>query len=94
MSERHEPQEAYEGLALVTCGDVEAEVPVRLRGRFDPIDGRFHWYGRLQAGSPLDRVRPGSRARVATSHGTAAGRLTDVDTWGRLRVSGVGRPPF
>ena len=27
-------------------------------------------------------------------HGSAEGRLSDVDPWGRFRIAGTGRPPF
>jgi hypothetical protein len=31
---------------------------------------------------------------LRTAHGSAEGRLSDVDPWGRFRIAGVGRPPF
>lgn len=86
----HEPQEEYDGPVRVGSVTVEAS----LRGAFQPIDGRFHWYGRLAASAALDELGPGSSVTVTTEHGSAAGRLSDVDLWGRLRVAGTGRPPF
>jgi hypothetical protein len=71
------------------------EVDVRLRGQFQPIDGRFHWWGRVAADETLAAQHTsGAEVTVATPHGEATGRLSDVDPWGRFRVSGTGRPPF
>ena len=86
----HEPREAYDGPAHV--GDLELQV--RLRGHFEPIDGRFHWWGRLAADASLDDAVAGSTITLRTAYGEAPGRLSDRDPWGRFRVSGTGRPPF
>ncbi|MDP3892947.1 DUF4873 domain-containing protein [Nocardioides sp.] len=97
--EHHEAGAAYSGPAgILTGGDSPREpitVRVDLRGAFQPIDGRFHWYGRLEA-SPEVAAAAGTGAVVTlrTPHGEAGGRLSDLDPWGRLRVTGVGRPPF
>ena len=88
-TEGHEPEESYAGPARV--GDVE--VRVLLRGRFEPVDGRFHWWGRVDRETALPHAS-GSDVTVETPHGRASGRLSDLDPWGRLRVSGTGRPPF
>jgi hypothetical protein len=85
------PAEEYSGPA--TIGDIEVEVT--LRGHFEPLDGRFHWYGRIAPNPALTaQVQSGSTIMLTTPHGTAEGRLSDVDTWGRFRVTGTGRPPF
>ena len=85
----HEPDESYAGPARV--GDVE--VRVQLRGHFEPIDGRFHWWGRIDRETGLPHAS-GTEVVVETPHGSATGRLSDLDPWGRLRVAGTGRPPF
>lgn len=93
--------EGYDGPAhLVTEGtddidDPGVEVEVRLRGMFVPIDGRYHWYGRVGAGAGVDAL-VGSRTRLSlrTPHGEAPARLADRDPWGRYRITGTGRPPF
>ena len=90
MSGAHEPGEQYDGPALIETTDVE----VRLRGCFQPIDGLFHWWGRIGSGPALEAHTSGSRVMIKTPHGTAEGRLSDVDPWGRFRISGSGRPPF
>ncbi|MBA2956211.1 DUF4873 domain-containing protein [Nocardioides sp. MAH-18] len=91
---KHEPHEEYAGPATIAAGDTIVEVEADLRGRFEPIDGRFHWYGRLSASPALDELGSGATVSVTTEHGSAQGRLSDVDPWGRLRLTGLGRPPF
>jgi len=87
----HEPEEQYDGPATIAGTDVE----VVLRGQFEPIDGRFHWWGRIAANERLDAAySSGSTVTLVTPHGRADGRLSDVDPWGRLRIAGTGRPPF
>ncbi len=87
----HEPQEQYDGPARIE----DTEVDVRLRGQFQPIDGLFHWWGRIAHDPTLEQQhRSGATITLHTPHGSASGRLTDVDPWGRFRVSGTGRPPF
>jgi hypothetical protein len=83
--------EGYDGPA--TIGDVTVEVV--LRGHFEPIDGRFHWIGRIQADEALGaRHRAGDTVTLRTPAGKAEGRLSDVDLWGRFRITGTGRPPY
>lgn len=91
--------EGYDGPATVLDHSrTDAEpiaVEIRLRGHFEPIDGRFHWAGRIQPCAELDeRHRSGDSVTVLTPHGEASGRLSDVDPWGRFRIAGLGRPPF
>ncbi|MGH3414121.1 MAG: DUF4873 domain-containing protein [Marmoricola sp.] len=93
--QRHEPREEYEGPATIRAEDSSVEVTVTLRGRLEPIDGRFHWYGRVAASPELDASHSaGDHVTIATAHGTAAGRISDLDPWGRFRIAGTGRPPF
>ena len=96
MNTVHEPGEEYTGPAqLIAADDETLDVEVRLRGHVEPIDGRFHWYGRIAADEQVAaRHRSGATVAVRTPHGTAAGRISDVDPWGRFRVSGLGAPPF
>ena len=87
----HEPGERFSGPAEIGAGDDAVEVTVDLRGGFQPIDGRFHWYGRVGG---HDRLTSGDRVTLRTAYGAAEGRLSDVDPWGRLRIAGTGPPPF
>jgi len=86
----------YDGAAELVVGDGSVvPVTVSLRGLFQPIDGRFHWYGRVQRSAVLDSAVPaGATVRLRTPYGEAEGRLSDCDPWGRYRLSGVGGPPF
>ena len=87
----HEPGEEYAGPAEI--GDLS--VDVILRGHFEPLDGRFHWFGRVAADDVLhERHQSGATVTLTTPHGSATGRLSDVDPWGRFRVTGQGAPPF
>jgi hypothetical protein len=87
----HEPGEEYVGSAVI--GDVPVEVT--LRGHFEPLDGRFHWFGRIAVDETLTaQHRSGAAITLTTPYGSAEGRLSDVDPWGRFRVTGVGAPPF
>ena len=87
----HEPGERFSGPAEIDAGADAIEVMVDLRGGFQPIDGHFHWYGRVGG---HDRLRSGDQVAIRTAHGAAEGRLSDVDPWGRLRIAGTGPPPF
>jgi hypothetical protein len=97
VSEHDSP--GYDGPARLLAGEAEGAreigVHVVLRGVFQPIDGRYHWYGRVQHDTSLEEaVRPGATVMLRTPFGEAAGKLSDRDPWGRYRVSGTGRPPF
>lgn len=89
-------EDGYLGAAAVIVGDVELAVEVELRGHFQPIDGRYHWYGRVRPNAELAELIGGRKraAVVRTPHGEAGGELGDPDPWGRYRISGTSRPPF
>ena len=87
--------EGYDGSAALVTDDATVTVDVRLRGAFQPIDGRYHWYGRVSAGPDVDAVVDSRNPVVIrTPHGEAAARLSDRDPWGRYRITGTSRPPF
>ena len=86
----HDPGEHYDGPAHID----RTRVDVRLRGHFQPIDGLFHWYGRIAPDPAVETNTSGSTVTLVTPYGEAPGRLSDVDPWGRFRISGTGRPPF
>ncbi len=87
---------SYDGRAQVIAEDRQVDVEVRLRGAFSPLDGHFHWYGRITQHDAVDALVAAGSSRVVlrTPHGVAGGRLSDRDPWGRYRVGGTGRPPF
>ena len=43
----------YQGPATLAIGGSRFTVEVQLRGHFEPIDGRYHWYGRTAAHDAL-----------------------------------------
>ena len=87
--------EGYAGSASLVSGDTEVPVEVALRGVFQPIDGRYHWYGRVAASDAVDALAESTvEVSLRTPHGEVAARVSDRDPWGRYRISGAGRPPF
>lgn len=85
----------YRGPASLVTADTEISVEVVLRGYFQPIDGRYHWYGRISANTALDDlVRNNRPVLLRTPEGEAEGFVSSPDVWRRLRISGTGRPPF
>lgn len=86
--------EEYAGPAVLVAGEITIPATVRLRRHFDPIDGLFHWYGRLDADPAVDALGNGARVILRTGGGEAPGHLRDVDPWGRFRVEGTGAAPF
>ena len=87
--------EGYDGAATLVTDDGEVPVEVTLRGLFQPIDGRYHWHGRIARDERVDALgRAGATVELRIPAGAATGRLSDVDPWGRYRIAGVGRPPY
>jgi hypothetical protein len=89
------PEEGYAGPAHLVTDTGEVPVRVTVRGLFQPIDGRYHWHGRIARDERVDPLgRAGSTVLLRTPGGEATGRLSDVDPWARYRIAGVGRPPY
>ncbi|WP_340379359.1 DUF4873 domain-containing protein [Streptomyces sp. SS7] len=89
--------EGYEGLAvLVVEGRTEFTLRATLIGGFQPLDGRYRWYGRLEAHEELTRLVGDRSAGVElrTTEGHAVGRITEPDLWNRYRIEGTSVPPF
>jgi hypothetical protein len=72
------------------------EVTVTLRGHFDPISGRYSWYGRVAASPQVAALCESGvrKVRLRTPHAEVETALSDVDPWGRPRVEGFGAAPF
>ncbi|MFD1148610.1 DUF4873 domain-containing protein [Saccharothrix hoggarensis] len=94
--EHEHDEDGYTGAAVLVFDEREVPVSVELRGFFQPIDGRYHWYGRVGANDEVtELVEGGARtALLRTPDGTATGSLTDPDPWRRYRVAGTSTPPF
>jgi NAD(P)-dependent dehydrogenase (short-subunit alcohol dehydrogenase family) len=89
--------DGFSGSAQLRLGGTDLDVQADLRGQFDPIDGRYHWYGRLDRhdGLTVAMAGQGRAAGVLTTpEGTADCELSDPDPWQRYRVSGISTPPF
>ena len=96
MSDAHD-EDGYDGPASLVAGDAEpVEVEVSLRGYFEPISGKYRWYGRVAASDAVTALlASGARTVVLrTPHGEVDTSLSDVDPWGRPRVEGFGAAPF
>jgi cation diffusion facilitator CzcD-associated flavoprotein CzcO len=89
-------EDGYQGTARLEVGERGFDVRVELRGYFQPIDGRYHWYGRIAADPALDEVLAPGRRRgtLTTPQGSAAADVGDPDPWGRYRIEGFSTPPF
>jgi hypothetical protein len=92
----HEAEDGYRGEATLRLGDTELPVTADLRGHFQPIDGYYHWYGRLRADNRVAELAGGRKRTVEihTPAGGATGELSDPDPWGRYRIAGTSTPPF
>ncbi len=98
MSEHDEDhdEDGYTGSATLVVDENELEVDVRLRGHFQPIDGYYHWFGRIRPNERLSEVAGGKKRKVEirTAEGAASGEISDPDPWGRYRIAGTSTPPF
>ncbi len=93
-----EQRESYDGAATLTLAGVPHPVRVRLAGRLDPIDGRYHWQGTV-FGSPSQPLPDHAlrRARTATltvGERSAPTRIIEKTPWGTHSIAGVGNPPY
>jgi hypothetical protein len=86
----------YAGSATLLLDGSPVAVEVDLRGYFEPIDGFYHWYGRVAADPKLAELVTGNRASVVlrTPFGERPAELSDPDVWGRYRIRGTSTPPF
>ena len=89
-------EDGYEGPAELLDGDAAIAVMVKLSGHFDPISGKYSWYGRVAASPEVAALVAGGsrRVRLRTPHAEVDTALSDVDPWGRPRVEGFGAAPF
>ncbi|WP_328606577.1 DUF4873 domain-containing protein [Amycolatopsis sp. NBC_00345] len=94
MSEHDE--DGYTGPATLVAHGRELPVEVDLRGYFQPIDGYYHWYGRISADPAVTELAGGKKkaCEIRVADRTATGELSDPDPWGRYRVMGTSTPPF
>ncbi len=96
MTTPHPEDDGYAGPARLTVGGDQFQVEVELRGHFEPIDGQYHWYGRIASNEQLTARLAGTKAtgNLATDHGTSQCVLSDPDLLHRYRITGRSTPPF
>lgn len=92
-----EEEGGYDGRAVLRVGDRTLDVTVHLHGHLEPLDGRFHWYGRIERSAEMTALKAtGAAAAELTVDGgpPVPVRLAEHDPWGHVQVNGTGRPPY
>ena len=93
----HDDEDGYQGPARLTVGDDTIDVDVVLGGHLEPLDGKYHWYGRVVQHDAVDAAKSDGATVVGlviADGSSAEGRLAEHDAWGNMRITGLGRPPF
>lgn len=89
--------DGHHGSARLFVGDEEVDVEVTLTGHLEPLDGKYHWYGRITQHAAVDAAKRAGATDVELSIGDgprAPARLAEHDAWGNMRITGAGTPPF
>ncbi len=85
----------YDGPAILRTIDTEHAVRLRVSGRLDPIDGRFHWQGTVYGTTGnLSAQRLPLPVTVTVGEHSAPAKITELTSQNRLSVVGKGAPPF
>ncbi len=94
MSDDHDLD--YSGEGTLVCRGTEIHVEAKIKGYFQPLNGLYTWYGRIQKNDELDELLKGARAIAVftTPEGRAECVVGDPDFWGRYRISGKSTPPY
>ena len=94
ITERESDAE-YSGRAVLSAGARTAPVQVHLNGHFEPLDGNYHWYGRV-VGDVRDFKKPNGSPLFLTIDGgpETPTALAEEDPWGNFRITGIGAPPY
>ncbi|QKT05835.1 DUF4873 domain-containing protein [Gordonia sp. X0973] len=88
--------EVFDDDVRIAADGEEFTARLRARGHIDGNDGLFHWAGILHGQRAHDLFEAGSK-RVEVSHGDhepVAARLAELNQWGSVRMTGVGKPPW
>ncbi len=70
---------------------------VHVDGHLEPLDGLFHWYGRIERSAAVAAVKDAGATTgslVIADRTPAVLRLAEYDPWGHVQVSGTGAPPY
>jgi hypothetical protein len=86
--------EIYDGAATLLLGDDERRVRVRLSGRLDPVDGRYHWQGTVFDELSAEVLTGSKPVTLTIGDRSAQCRVTERTPQGRYSVVGVGTPPY
>ncbi len=87
----------YDGEATLIVDDQPIAVTVHLDGHLEPLDGLFHWYGRIERSTAVAAVKDSGARTAALVIGAgepAEVRLAEYDPWEHIQVNGTGRPPY
>lgn len=89
--------EGYEGAAVLRGEGQEIPVRAALSGNIDPLDGHYHWGGRIHPDERVVALLRAGRRDITLQVGDdepLPARLSEVDPWGGVVVAAVGRPPW
>lgn len=92
-----EEESGYDGRATLLVGDQVLEVTVHLAGHLEPLDGHYHWYGRVERAADVVAAKDAGAtdaALVIADRAPAPFRLAEYDAWGHVQVKGTGAPPY
>ena len=92
-----EEETGYDGVATLLVADQAIAVTVHLDGHLEPLDGLFHWYGRIERSGAVAGLKDAgatSGSLVIDDRAPAELRLAEYDPWGHVQVSGTGSPPY
>jgi len=92
-----EEDTGYDGTATLIVGDQAVDVTVHLDGHLEPLDGSFHWYGRIERSAAVAGLKDAGATTgslVIADRQPAELRLAEYDPWGHVQVSGAGAPPY
>lgn len=90
-------ESGYAGPAVLLLGERALDVTVHLDGHLEPLDGLFHWYGRVDRSPAVAAAKEAGATAAELSIGDRAPvplRLAELDAWGHVQVSGTGTPPY
>lgn len=97
VEDREPTHTYYMGPVVVAVDEGDVTVSVTLTGLFSPLDGNFHWYGRIASNDAVhEKMKPGTGLvwlRIADRTPVPA-KLGHADVWNRIRVTGIGQPPY
>lgn len=89
---------SYTGSAVLLLDDDSVDADVVLTGHMEPLDGKYHWYGRVSASNEVRELKDRAGrtdVRIAVSGRRAVpARLTELDPFGNVRIVGTGTPPY